>query len=246
LSNHYHLLVRVRDVKELASFMRYFNSNLAREVARRVDWRDHVWSRRYQAIVVSDEPEAQVARLKYLLAQGVKEGLVAHPAEWPGASSVRALLEGTPVEGLWFDRTKEYFARRRKEEFGRLQYAMPESLTLLPLPCWEPVAAAERRERVARMIDEIVADGRAQRRGRPPLGVELILKQRPHDRPASSKRTPAPRFHAATREARQALRAAYRIFAGAYRRSAIRLRAGERTAPFPNGCFPPALPFVGG
>jgi hypothetical protein len=87
-----------------------------------------LWSRRYQAIVVSDEPEAQVTRLRYMLSQGVKEGLVAHPAEWPGASSVKALLEDSPIEGLWFDRTKEYFARRRKEDFGRLQYATPESL----------------------------------------------------------------------------------------------------------------------
>ena len=55
LSNHFHLLVRVKDVERLASFMGFFNSKLAREVVRLTGWKDKVWSRRYQAIVVSNE-----------------------------------------------------------------------------------------------------------------------------------------------------------------------------------------------
>jgi len=246
LSNHYHLLLRVQNAGQLSAFMRYVNSNLAREVGRLVDWRDHVWSRRYQAIVVSEEPEAQEARLRYLLCQGVKEGLVGHPAEWPGAQSVRALLEGQPIEGYWFDRSKEYFARRRGEDFGRLRYATTESLTLLPIPCWDSLPVDRQRDRVHHLIAEIEATYRDLRRGQPPLGVERILKQRPHDLPVKSKRSPAPWFHTSTRETGQALRAAYRAFAGAYRRAARQLRSGDREAPFPEGSFPPALPFVGG
>jgi len=45
--------------------MAYFNGNLAKEVARLTGWKDKVWSRRYQAIVISDEEEAQVERLLY-------------------------------------------------------------------------------------------------------------------------------------------------------------------------------------
>ena len=58
-SGHYHLLLVVDDAQQLASFVGYFNSNLAREVCRLVDWSDKVWSRRYRAIVVSGEPEKQ-------------------------------------------------------------------------------------------------------------------------------------------------------------------------------------------
>lgn len=246
LSNHYHLLVRVQHAKELSTFMQYFNANLAREVARRVDWRDGVWARRYQAVVVSEEEEAQVARLKYLLSQGVKEGLVAHPAEWPGANTVAALLDGTPLGGYWFDRTQEFFARRRREEFGRLQYATREVLTLRPLPCWEGLAENLVRERVSHLVDEGIAEGRRLRGGRPPLGVDLILKQQPHERPVKSKMSICPLFHAATREAGRALRASYRLFAATYRCASAQLRAGDRAAPFPAGSFPPALPFVGG
>ncbi len=94
LSNHYHLLAVVKETDELSDFMCLFNSNLAREVARLVGWPDKVWARRYQGIVVSDEEEAQIKRLKYLLAHGAKEALVDHPGKWPGVNSVRALLHG--------------------------------------------------------------------------------------------------------------------------------------------------------
>ncbi len=91
--------------------MGYFNSKLAREVARSTGWRDKVFSRRYQAILVSDEEEAQIGRLVYVLSHGCKENLVARPQDWPGVHSVTALLTGEPIEGTWFDRTREWEAR---------------------------------------------------------------------------------------------------------------------------------------
>lgn len=41
-------------------------------------WTDKIWVRRYQAIVISAEEAAQTGRFEYLLAHGVKEGLVEH------------------------------------------------------------------------------------------------------------------------------------------------------------------------
>jgi hypothetical protein len=40
LSSHYHLLLDLRDARHLSSFMRYLNSNVAREVGRLVVWSD--------------------------------------------------------------------------------------------------------------------------------------------------------------------------------------------------------------
>ena len=37
--------------------------------------------------MISDEEEMQVARLKYVLAHGVKEGLVARVEEWPASNA---------------------------------------------------------------------------------------------------------------------------------------------------------------
>ncbi|MEO8195144.1 MAG: hypothetical protein ABI689_00315, partial [Thermoanaerobaculia bacterium] len=57
----------------LAAFMGYLNSNLAREAGRLARWREKFWGRRYQAILVSGEEEAQISRLAYILAQGAKD-----------------------------------------------------------------------------------------------------------------------------------------------------------------------------
>jgi hypothetical protein len=55
LSNHYHLLLAPTDAEQLAAFMGFVNSNIARELGRLVDWKEKFWGRRYQGIVISDE-----------------------------------------------------------------------------------------------------------------------------------------------------------------------------------------------
>jgi putative transposase len=248
LSSHYHLLVRVADAKQLADFIGYFNANLAREIARLTGWTDKVWSRRYRAIVVSEEEAAQRERLVYILSHGVKEDLVPAPREWPGLHAVRPLLDDEPVEGLWFDRTRESAARRRGEAFERDRFATPETVVLSPLPCWEHLSPEKQRERVAEVLQEIEEEAAARRKrtGANPLGRAAVLKQDPLERPKKIKKSPAPLFHAASKRVRDDLRAAYFTFFAAFREAAERLRAGILPVVFPAGSFPPALPFVGG
>jgi len=102
------------------------------------------------------------------------------------------------------------------------------------------------REAVAGLIEEIESDSAAERKrtSREPLGPAAILRQHPHTCPNKSKKSPAPRFHAATKAARETLRKAYGLFLAAFREAAERLKGGDRTVRFPNGCFPPGLPFV--
>jgi REP element-mobilizing transposase RayT len=78
MSNHWHALLQVDDALQLARFMQHVDGNLSAEIGRPEihDWPHAMWARRYQSIVVSDEPAAQVERLRYHLAHGVKEGLV--------------------------------------------------------------------------------------------------------------------------------------------------------------------------
>ncbi len=246
LGNHYHLLLDVDSAQQLAKFMGYVNSNLARELGRLADWRDKFWSRRYQAILVSAEESAQTERLKYVLSHGPKEGLVERPGEWPGLHVAKDLAEGRPVQGYWFDRTQEYAARRRRVTFDRLHFATRETLILSPLPCWKGLSEAAWRHCAAAIVAEIEAEFAAQcaRTGNQPLGVSAVLGQHPHDRPQRSKKSPAPFVHAASHEIRRELYEAYRWFVAAYRTAADTLRAGDRTASFPAGSFPPALPFV--
>ena len=177
---------------------RYLNSNLAREVGRLYGWEDKIWSRRYQAIIVSGEEGAQTARLKYVLANGCKEDLVARPQDWPGVHAARALVAGEALTGTWFDRTQEYAARRRGEDFDRLKYATTETLHLSPLPCWKDLPAEAWKERTLHLIQEIEEEAavRRSRTGSQPLGAAAIRGQHPHDRPKRPKKSPAPLFHA--------------------------------------------------
>lgn len=158
LSNHYHLLLAPTDAKQLADFMGFVNSNIAREVGRLVDWKEKFWGRRYQGIVVSDEVSAQLSRLEYLLANCVKEYLVENPLDWPGVHSARALIEGCKLEGTWFDRTAYYRAqKRRKAGDPPLQegdFKTTESLELTPLPCLANLGAVEQRDYIQGLIQK--------------------------------------------------------------------------------------------
>jgi REP element-mobilizing transposase RayT len=247
-SNHFHLLLDVDTARQLSRFMGYVNSNVAREISRLRGWKDKIWSRRYQAIVVSDEEGAQIARLKYILAHGAKEDLVERPQDWPGVHVARALIQGEDLIGTWFDRTQEYAARNRGKQFDPRQYASTETLYLSPLPCWKHLPKDVWRSRALDLVHDIQEEtaARRARTGSQALGVAGILGQDPHSRPKHSKKSPAPLFHAVSARVRREMWKAYRLFVGAFRQAAERLLAGDRNAAFPIGSFPPALPFVGG
>jgi hypothetical protein len=216
---------------------------LAREIARLTGWTDKVWSRRYRAIVISEEEAAQRERLAYVLSHGIKEDLVPGPRDWPGLHAVRALLDGEPIEGLWFDRTQESAARRRGDAFERDRFATPENVVLSPLPCWRHLSPEKQRDRVAEVVREIEEETAARRKrtGVTPLGRAAVLKQDPLERPKKIKKSPAPLFHAASKRVRDDLRASYLAFFAAFREAAEKLRAGVLPVVFPAGSFPPAL-----
>lgn len=246
MSNHFHLLLSVDHALQLARFMEYLNSNLAREINRLHDWSGDVWERRYRSILVSSEERAQVDRMRYVLAHGVKEGLVARASDWPGVHSLRETFAGEPIRGVWFDRTAEYKASQRRQRSQQPEHAIEETFTLSPLPCLAHLPADTYRQQVATMAAGIEAEAAAYLAGRGlvPLGVAEILRQDPQTRPNWTKRSPAPAYHAATKVMREVLRAAYKVFIDAFRGAAEHWRAGDRNARFPVGSFPPGLPFV--
>jgi REP element-mobilizing transposase RayT len=248
LSNHCHLLLRPADARQLARFMGFVNGNLAKEAGRLHRWRERVWGRRYTAIVVSHEEAAQVARLRYLLEQGTKEGLVRSPLEWPGANSTQALIDGRPMRGIWFDRTREYEARRCGQRPGKYEFAEEEPLELSPIPAWDALAPKARREAARSLVKEIEREARQTLKasGRSPLGVRRILAQDPHDRPGHLQRSPAPRFHAQAWRVRKSLEFAYHEFRLRFRQAAEDLKRGRPGVEFPAGCFPPPMPFARG
>jgi hypothetical protein len=56
----------------------------------------------------------------------------------------------------------------------------------------------------------------------------------------------SPLLHAASKAMRQVFYEGFALFVAAYRTAADKLKRGDPNPGFPLGCFPPALPFVGG
>ena len=249
LSSHYHALLVPRDPKHLADFMEFVNGNVAKEIGRVHGWEGHFWHDRYHLIPVSDEEETQVSRLRYLLSQGVKENLVDRVEQWPGVHSATALIQGNVLTGHWYDRKKDYAARVLRGEKGvdLVKFAREESVVLSPLPCWAHFTEALYRAQVARIVADIDETAARERResGKKSLGVRKILNAKPTGRSQKDKtKTPKPRFHAIKEEVIERLLEAYKEVIQAYRLASARLREGDLAAEFPEGTFPPALPFV--
>lgn len=248
LSNHYHLLAVPESTEQLSEFMGFVNGNIARKVGRLHDWHGKLWDRRYQHIIVSDEPEAQVGRLRYLLSQGVKEGLVRNPEDWPGVHCVGQLLRGYAevTGGIWRDQTAEYRARRIGRVLSPEEFLFRESVWLRPIPCWAELVRRDRCGRVEEILREIarMAHERREKTEKAPLGARKIMMQVPEWRPKPMRRSPAPAYHAVSREHHERHRERYGEFLGLHRHAAQGLKEGRPDVVFPPGCFPPRLPYV--
>jgi hypothetical protein len=151
------------------------------------------------------------------------------------------------LRGTWFDRSAEYVARQRGETVLPSQFATTFDVKLTPLPCLLHLTEAQRQAECRRMVEEIQATAEAENKakGREPMGVDAILGQDPHSRPATTDRSPAPFVHAADERTALDFRVRYRAFVDAFRAGAQRLRdrARELAEMFPLWSFPPALPF---
>jgi hypothetical protein len=245
LSNHAHYLLAPRSLDQLVRFMHHLQTNTSKEVKDLLEWDGPVWEPRYRSIAVSDEDPAQIARLRYILAHGVKEDLVHRVGDWPGLHCARALLDGDPLEGVWYDRSRLYALRQTRRGRGATHedVAEPETLTLSPLPCWEGLSSEELRQHVGALVDAIDVAA-AERRAAEGVHIHPLADVRPLERPREFTPTPAPLFHTATQAAWCVLRDAYVEFAAQFRDAAALLREGVKDPPFPPGSYPPGLPFV--
>ncbi len=257
-SSHYHMILTPEDAEQLSKFMGFVNGNLAREAGRLIGWRGSFWRERYHLIPVSPEDEALIGRLRYVLSNTIKEFLVASVREWEGVHCGEALMDGKPMQGIWYARSEEYEARRQAQrraarrgtaacDIDRGAFMQHYDVQLAPLPCWQGLPLALRRKHVTEMVVEIEAEAAAQRAelGIEPLGMDAIRNQDPFARSVHNKRSPKPLCHAASKEMRERVKKAYRVFVEMFREASLKVKLGRVTeAIFPKHSFPPSLSFV--
>lgn len=245
MSNHFHLLATFDTVEQMANFMCHLKTNLSKEIRRYHGWRGAVFEGRYRHIPLSDEVEVQIQRLKYILRQGTKEGLVLSPRDWPGVHCAKALERGEPLRGIWVNRTQLYRARQKDNDTVEAHFIDVEELRLVPLPCWAEATSHQVEAWISDLIQDIEAETREmhQEEGTVPLGAEVVCQQDPLDCAGELARSAKPSFHA-TPTRRRTLMRDFRDFVLAYRAAADRIAAGYLRVEFPENCYPPDLPFV--
>lgn len=236
------LLLSSGDEELLPKFMAYVAGEISRKLGRLLDWSGKLWASRYRALPILDE-EAIIARLRFVLAQGVHEGLVASPRAWPGASCVPALLGPMNLEGAWVDRDREARLRGQGLDPPAAAYVHPYRVVLTPIPAWAELPRPELVARYQAIIEAIEREHLVTGAG-PVLDPVELQRQDPFTRPASLPTRGLARFcHATYKAVVDAFGAAYQRFRAAFLAAARALAArpsatATLVAEFPAGCHP--------
>ena len=246
LSNHFHLLVN--DTRgTLATFMWYFQGNLAKAVNRELGRKGRFWSREYDDVVVDGE-DAFWNRYAYTLGNAVKAGLVNTSSEWIGWSSFQGALSDGTYSFNMLNNTKLHNATRRGQKVDKSKFVETWSFSLTTPPGLADKTMSERKHFIKKLMKSAETEYRKLRGNRRPLGIAMILKQRPTDRPRVSSFRPRIKVFCLDRERRHEWLDGYRNFVGIYRDvfDGFRKAAYKKSRPtveWPEGSYPPSCWF---
>jgi len=238
-SNHVHLLVRAPN-GNLSKFMQFLLGNVARKVGWMTGWRGSFWERRFAAHPVLDDG-ALLERLHYILAHGVKEGLVRRCRSWPGLSCLRMLLRDRRRSFPWYCWTRRWGARTRSEGSERFheRWADQEHLSLAVLPAWTDLSRSRRARLILGMVAAI--EHQWQRVYDRVLGKKRLLAQHPQHRPVRPERSPGPRCHCSRSHDRLQYLELYGSYTERFSSASEKWRAGDLSAEFPLNAVRPFL-----
>ena len=155
LANRYHLLLQLGELRRQAEFMKYLNTNLSKEVGRLYNFFGPKFQRPFTSHPISNEPAAQIYRLKCLLSQGTEDKLIDSPLDCPGVHCARALITGQNDSGVWFDRTRQRTERHQRGAPTTHKLATYYDVELSPIPCWAHYSSKEYRGRIAELVKNI-------------------------------------------------------------------------------------------
>ncbi len=168
LSNHFHLMVS-GDSREVSLFVAFIKREISRRLGQIYNFKGAFWQSRFTSTGLPT-PESQVACLRYILSQGVKEHLVAHPLHWPGLHCAQALLTGESVTGSWFKGTEYGMAKRNQQRSSNSQAVRKKdfyhtvSIKLTPIPPWRHLGREKQLQLAQEMVQSIVDEAAEERK----------------------------------------------------------------------------------
>jgi REP element-mobilizing transposase RayT len=227
MSNHLHDAIFDRHGNGPA-FYEHFHKLLAKCMNAMLGRWENFFSSEQVCVVRLETREAFIDKLVYIATNPVKDGLVEHVEEWPGASGYRALMSGKPLRAT---RPKQFF-----REHGRMPKEVTLTLTIPPELGDRDEILAEVRARVAE-VEKAEARKRAET-GRKVLGRYAVLRQPWRDSPTSRepRRGLRPTIAARSLWARLEAIQRKREFVAAYRAARLALIAGAPVL-FPHGTY---------
>ena len=248
MSNHIHIMLQ-GPPHQVPAFVGFIKREISRRWGHRPDvgWHGAMWHE-YHARGLPTA-ESQEHCLKYILSQGVKEGLVKRPEEWPGVHCARPLATGATLKGTWLNATAYSRAadaesrKRRPESISKDGYATDYEVHFKSIPAWRDLDPEAQRHKVRRLVEEIIEEGAATRNGRPAIGP-CRVRRTPLERrtdipkpPWLARRKRMICWAAEHAEETRRFVDAYNDFQRSFRLSAIEDKL--RTPAFPRGSFAP-------
>jgi hypothetical protein len=153
------------------------------------------------------------------------------------------------MNGVWFNRTKEYYARRKGLTVEKYDFATRYAINPQQLPAFVDDTPEAYRQMVADILGEIEEDAADKRKGRRVLGVDRILAQDPCQPMGKPKKSPVPAlFKGKGPGVAEGMRNKYKDFVDDYNLASGKMLdaalQGYSLDPrryFPDGSFPPSV-----
>lgn len=246
MSNHFHLMPRSQSL-QIPQFMRDFQKKVSSEVKKVTGWDLSVFPKRYHCEKICDEGAVR-QKMRYMLLNPVRAGLVRKAEDWPGVSSWGCHASGEPMKGRNLERELWREMKRQSEDgqVARSKAKVTYWLQPAKLPWAEEVGDAEAGRQVVEAVEEVqdewgkAAVDEARLSGEEVLGAEGVRKQDPMRQPANFEPRPEPLCHAADPAAREAYRSRYRMVMERYDVAIEQWQEDERVeVGFPGGTWPP-------
>ena len=168
MSNHIHLMLQ-GPPSDFSAFMGFLKRELSRRLGQKYRLPGTLWHQRY-AMSALPTHESQLKCLRYILSQGVKEGLVARPIDWPGLHCAKALLSNCPEIGEWFQASQYHQAKARNavrripKKISRSTFYQRLRVQLSVLPALEEATSHEQFKTLHAINNDIIESAEVTRK----------------------------------------------------------------------------------
>lgn len=230
MSNHHHTGIFDRH-GNYPAFLEHFHKLFAKcQNSLRGRW-ENFWSSEQTSVVRLVDPHDAIEKMVYALTNPVKDGLVEKAHQWPGVSSLAAILH------------RKSFVASRPKHFFRDEGVMPDTVVLrFARPRGlEQMTAADFATLIVDRIRQFEGQAATERLrdGRAVLGRRSVLRQAWRARPADRepRRDLSPRVAARSKWSRIEALLRNRAFRDAYVAARALFVNGMRDVIFPAGTY---------